>query len=119
MKTLILTNFIETYWWIFLIVGVSILAIVFLFSYFARKKKSSPAKTTISFDNEEVYLAFGGKDNIKSHSLNGSRLSIVLKDFSKLNREKIKDFGVERVLSMDDKYILVGKDLQKLNSKLD
>jgi phosphotransferase system IIB component len=99
---------------------VLVIAIAILIFLINKKKKSE--KSLLNQNNytpNDVYLALGGKDNVVSHSINGSRLTLVLKDYKKVDRDALTKFGVERVLSMSNKYILVGEHLDKINEKLD
>lgn len=99
---------------------VLVMAIAILIFLINKKKKSE--KSLLNQNNytpNDVYLALGGKDNVVSHSINGSRLTLVLKDYKKVDRDALTKFGVERVLSMSNKYILVGEHLDKINEKLD
>jgi phosphotransferase system IIB component len=98
---------------------VALLALGFLvFLIVDKKRKANKVTHVKDIKEEDVYLAFGGKDNIVSHEINGTRLTLVLKDYKLVDREKLKEYGVERVLSMSNKYILVGQNLNDLNSKL-
>ncbi len=98
---------------------VALLALGFLVFLIVDKKRKAKKVTPLKdIKEEDVYLAFGGKDNIVSHEINGTRLTLILKDYKLVNREKLKEYGVERVLSMSNKYILVGQNLNDLNNKL-
>ena len=121
----VLMNFSEfnsNYWWIYL-VAVFIISLSFLLLLITKKKEADKRKAEIkqNADLSNVYSYLGDKDNVVSHELKGTRLTLVLKDYQKVNREKLKEIGVERVLSMSNKYILVGeaKDLEKINKNLE
>lgn len=51
--------------------------------------------------------ALGGKENIEDVSGVGSRVTLVLKDKEKINRDQLKTLGVSSVLTMANKTILV------------
>ncbi len=116
------SEFNSSYWWIYL-VAVFIISLSFLLLLISKKKEAEKRKAEIkqNADLSNVYSYLGDKDNVVSHELKGTRLTLVLKDYQKVNREKLKEIGVERVLSMSNKYILVGeaKDLEKINKNLD
>ena len=121
----VLMNFSEfnsNYWWVYLVV-VFIVSLSFLLLLITKKKEADKRKAEIkqNADLSNVYSYLGDKDNVVSHELKGIRLTLVLKDYQKVNREKLKEIGVERVLSMSNKYILVGeaKDLEKINKNLE
>lgn len=121
----VLMNFSEfnsNYWWVYLVV-VFIISLSFLVLLITKKKEADKRKDEIkqNADLSNVYSYLGDKDNVVSHELKGTRLTLVLKDYQKVNRDKLKEIGVERVLSMSNKYILVGeaKDLEKINKNLE
>lgn len=88
-----------------IVIGIA-LAIVLIV-----KKKKRGVKVVQKEVNEGVYEYLGGKENVESFSLNGSRLTIVLKDQTKLNKDGLKKEGVSRVLEMSNKIILVGETI--------
>lgn len=102
------------------LVVVALIAVVLVgFLIISRKKKSKTKDQIIATNLSDFYLALGGKENVVSHNLNGTRLTLVLKDYKLVDREKLREYGVERVLSMTNKYILVGQHLEELNKSLD
>ena len=54
--------------------------------------------------------ALGGEDNYIDSSREGSRIIVHLKDYSKINKEKIKEAGVTGFIEKSDKLTLVVKD---------
>ena len=92
---------------IIMIAGASILLIaaiiIVIYSLAHRKNKKS-------LDSGAWLLALGDKDNVKEVSATGSRLSLVLVDKEKIDREKLKELGVKSVLVMSNKVILVIED---------
>lgn len=58
-------------------------------------------------NNDEWFVALGGKENVKEINAVGSRLSLVLVDKEKVDREKLKTLGVSSVVSMSNKVTLV------------
>lgn len=65
-------------------------------------------------NNDEILATFGGKENIEQVELKGSRLSIQLKDMNLFNKEKIKEFGIDRILLMSNKIILIGEGVNSI-----
>lgn len=115
-----LSEFFKNYWWIIIII-ISCLTIITVTILLISKNKIKKELTNINKTNiskDEIFDAIGGRENLISHNLNGHRLSLTLKDYKLMNREKLGEFGVERVLSMSDKCILVGKDLSSIDELL-
>ena len=91
---------------VLIIVGGALLvsAAVVLLVAKLRKKKAN------SFSGNDWLIALGDKDNIKEVMATGSRLSVVLNDKEKIDREKLKELGVSSVLVMSNKVTLVIED---------
>ena len=69
--------------------------------------------------NLEIVEALGGRDNIISFKGVGSRLSLVLNDYSLVQDEKLKELGVSSILKMSNKITLViGKDVEEIVKSL-
>ncbi len=116
-------EFNSNYWWIYLVL-VLVITISFLILLIVRRKETKRKNSEVVKQNSNLnnlYSYLGDKENVLSHELKGTRLTLVLKDYQKVDREKLKEIGVERVLSMSNKYILVGKtsDLEKINKNLE
>lgn len=54
--------------------------------------------------------ALGGRDNVVSKELRGSRIIISLKDYSKVDHDSLKKAGVTGFIQASDKLTLVLKD---------
>lgn len=86
-----------------LIIGVPvILIVVLLIVFFANRKKKSKSK-----EYPNLLQAIGGKENISNVVLNGSRVSVNFVDKSMINKEKIKENGVESIVMANKKLTLV------------
>ena len=60
--------------------------------------------------SKSEYLdALGGETNIIEKELRGSRIVLRLADYSKLDKEKLKEAGVDGFIMMSDKLTLVIK----------
>ena len=90
-------------WQIALIICGAFLLIVLLtlLIFFLKRKNKKPV------DNSVWLLALGGLENIKEVTAIGSRLSLVLIDKEKIDREQLKTLGVTSVLTMSNKVTLV------------
>ena len=93
--------------------GVVFLTVLALFLYtYIKGKKQGPviqSKPTQVIKNEAALAALGGSDNILDHSLNGSRVILVLSNYDVVNVEALKEMGVSSVVKMTNKITLVVK----------
>ena len=92
------------------VVFLSVLAL-FLYTYF-KGKKNGPIiqkQETKVIKNEAVLSALGGAENILDHSLNGSRVILVLSNYDAVNVDALKELGVSSVVKMTNKITLVVK----------
>lgn len=107
---------------VFAVAAVLALFIISLFAFKSKKKidKAKEEKVILEHSDDKFIEALGGVENIESYELKGlSRLALVLKDYSKVNKEEIKRFYVSRILEMSNKIILVGENLKPLLEILD
>ena len=84
-----------------LLVGIIVLVILI-----ARRKPGAEEEEEV-IDDSEWLIALGDKDNIKSVSVRGSRLSVELNDDKLINREQLTSLGVKSIITMSNKLILV------------
>ena len=77
------------------------LVVIMVILHFVKK---SPKQKV---NNDEWFVALGGKENIKEINATGSRLSLVLNDKESIDREKLKALGVSSVVTMSNKVTLV------------
>ena len=98
--------------WIALaLVGVIIITLVLILLLSKRgKKKEQPqiAEKSLWID------ALGGEENIISSEAYGSRLVVVLKDKTLMNREGLRVLGVTNFMEMSDKITLLLEDKAEL-----
>ena len=90
-----------------LIIGGGVLllvALIVLILVLLHHKKNKPLDSSIWL------IALGDKENIKEVSATGSRLSLVLVDKERIDREKLKELGVTSILVMSNKVTLVIED---------
>ena len=104
---LTIASFLEEY---AIILSLSVFGLVLLIAvlFFLVPKFTSKRKETKPLiDESSFFAALGGKENIKSHKISGSRLTIELFDPDKLDLETIKNHGVDRVIKMQSKVVLL------------
>ena len=111
-----LNDFLKTYG-IFIAVALASIAfitVIVLFIIAKVKDKKGLVVEQVHAEPSERSLgileALGGKENILEHSLNGSRLTLSLTDYNVVNEEKLNALGVDSVIKMSNKIILVIKD---------
>ena len=61
----------------------------------------------VRVNNDEWFVALGGKENVKEINAVGSRLSLNLGNKDAIDREKLKTLGVSSVVTMSNKVTLV------------
>ena len=81
---------------------VLIVTMILLLYFFVFKKKNKK-----SIDNNAWFVALGEKDNIKEVKGIGSRLTVVLLDQTKADKEQLKALGVSNIIAMSNKMTLV------------
>ena len=107
--------FLTNLWWIITLAVFFAFGIYFLISFLIAKKKV--ANKPIS---KSAYLvALGGEENIVSHKRVGSRIILSLKDYSLLDKEKLREAGVIGFIQKSDQLTLVAdKDPKKVYNAL-
>lgn len=98
-------------WWISLIIiavvlVLAIIGIVFIIRKKREKKSEKDLDSKIEETTNSLSLAFGGRVNILSIDQKGSRVSLKIKDISKVDKEKI-DSLFSPVMYMSDKITFV------------
>lgn len=93
-------------------IAVSVAAVIFLtvliFFVISLKKKNNKISPELSINEyKEIYQCLGGKDNIKNHFIKGSRITLELIDNSCINELEIKNYGVDSIIKMSNKVILI------------
>ena len=92
------------------IAGIVLLTVLVLFLLSLKKRKQiAPKEETPAVDSSKALDALGGRDNIVSHSLNGSRIALELKDYSLVDEKALNEAGVASVIKMSNKITLVIK----------
>lgn len=94
---------------------VLILAIVLISVLLKRRKGKEAPKKTI--DASAYLLALGGEENVLSHKVVRSRIVLELKDYALVDKEKLKEAGVDGFIMMSNKLTLViPGDAEKVNA---
>ena len=88
--------------WLAVLDALLLLVVVIMVIHFHVTK--SPK---VKVNNDEWFIALGGKENVKEINAVGSRLSLNLVDKDAINREKLKMLGVSSVVTMSNKVTLV------------
>ena len=98
---------------------VIILAAVFIPIFLRRSKNKGASSSKRLIDASAYITALGGTENIVSHSLVRSRIVLQLVDYEKVDKEKLKEAGVDGFIMMSDKLTLVIKgDADKVNKAI-
>ncbi|MCQ2793393.1 MAG: hypothetical protein MJ221_03140 [Bacilli bacterium] len=111
-----LNDFLKNYgiWIAIALAGAVFVAVVIMFVVALIKRKREPSykpKEIVQTQrSKDILIALGGLENIIDHSFVGSRMSVVLKDYSLLDEEKLKSLQVDSIIKMSEKVILVIKD---------
>ena len=95
--------------WLALGVAVAVI-IVFIIMFLLGNKKKKGKVAAKTFETNEVFEALGGRENVLTHSKNGSRISLTLSDYDKVNEKMRNALGVESIIKMSNKITLVIKD---------
>lgn len=95
-----------------------IIVLVLFFLFIPRLKKEEKVEEP-AVDKEHFISLLGGNENIFEVTLRGSRLTVSLKDPSLANVEELKKHGVDRVIVMQSKLVLlVNKEVASLFDNL-
>ena len=91
-----------------IIIWVAVIdAVLLLFVLFMIIRHFVMKSPKVKVNNDEWFIALGGKENVKEINATGSRLSLNLLDKEVIDREKLKTLGVTSVVSMTNKVTLV------------
>lgn|GEM_PF-1876623 len=94
-------------WWL-VILGIVLLFIV---AYFLEKWWSTYRKSKAPKAAKDEYLeALGGAENLIDGTVEGSRIVLHLKNYGKVDEEKLKKAGIVGFIVQSDKLTLVVKD---------
>ena len=98
---------------VYLAIGVAgvvlLVVLVLVFLSFRKRRNVAPKEELPTYDNSKVIDALGGRENILSHSINGSRIALELKDYSLVDEKTLNENGVASIIKMSNKITLVIK----------
>lgn len=103
--------FLEQYAVVISLVVAGILLLILLLLVVFTKRPQ--VQEEVAIGENDFIAALGGKANVTDLTLRGSRLSVVLNDQSKINEAQLKKHGVSRVITMQDKLILLVEEALK------
>ncbi len=107
---------IKNLWWMIVIAVVLVGGILILLMSI-RHKGNKEKKSAVSV--ERNLEAIGGRDNIIAHSLNGSRIVLVLKDYDLIDKQLLKSQGAIGFVLKSDKITIVFKnDAKKIYKQM-
>lgn len=111
-------------WIIILIIVLAVAVIaflIFLILHLNKKKRIQESEKKVDQKVEESALevssAFGGRDNIQEINSKGSRVSVLLVDPSKVDKEKINS-NLDSVMYMGNKVVFVIGEKSDMFKKL-
>lgn len=99
-------SFLRDYGWIVAVALAGVILVVVLIIVFTHVF-GKPKKREI--DETAYYEALGGKDNLISHELVGSRIKLELKDYDAIDKQKLTEAGVDGFIMMSNRLTLVIK----------
>lgn len=90
----------------------TVVLVFFIIAMVKRKRNpdlmvQKPVHKVVEANN--ILSGLGGQENIIAHSLNGSRIVLVLKNYDLVNEEILNTNGVDTVIRMSNKITLVSK----------
>lgn len=96
------------------VAGVIFLTVLILFIISIVKRKKNPelyipSSEAKPHNNLEILNALGGASNILSHSLNGSRIVLILNNYDVIDEKKLNEAGIDSIIKMSTKITLVVK----------
>lgn len=95
---------LQNLWWIILLGVVVLLGLIWLISFLISK---NPKKRKGKVGDIDIFTYLGGKDNVLSFSVHGSRLIVKLKNKNLLQREELKALGVKGFVEKEEDITIV------------
>ena len=86
-----------------IIAAIIILASIFLFVFLKRKNNNTQYNEKIT----KIINELGGNDNIISATSKMSRIEFVLKDYELVNKDELKNLGIQGISKTSQKITLV------------
>ena len=95
---------LQNLWWIILLGVVVLLGLIWLISFLISK---NPKKRKGKLGDIDIFTYLGGKDNVLSFTVHGSRLIVKLKNKNLLQREELKALGVKGFVEKEEDITIV------------
>lgn len=95
---------LQNLWWIILLGVVVLLGLIWLISFLISK---NPKKRKGKVGDIDIFTYLGGKDNVLSFTVHGSRLIVKLKNKNLLQREELKALGVKGFVEKEEDITIV------------
>ena len=101
------SNWFNNWGWIVLVGVLVLIVVVIVLTVLIKKSNGKKEQERQVKQNNTFVEIFGGENNIISCEARGSRLVLVLHDYSKLNEEKLKENGVTSLIKATNKVTLI------------
>lgn len=95
---------LQNLWWIILLGVVVLLGLIWLISFLISK---NPKKRKGKVGDIDIFTYLGGKDNVLSFTVHGSRVIVKLKNKNLLQREELKALGVKGFVEKEEDITIV------------
>lgn len=95
---------LQNLWWIILLGVVVLLGLIWLISFLISK---NPKKRKGKVGDIDIFTYLGGKDNVLSFTVHGSRIIVKLKNKNLLQREELKTLGVKGFVEKEEDITIV------------
>lgn len=95
---------LQNLWWIIILGVVVLLGLIWLISFLISK---NPKKRKGKVGDIDIFTYLGGKDNVLSFTVHGSRLIVKLKNKNLLQREELKALGVKGFVEKEEEITIV------------
>ena len=95
---------LQNLWWIILLGVVVLLGLIWLISFLISK---NPKKRKGKVGDIDIFTYLGGKDNVLSFTVHGSRIIVKLKNKNLLQREELKALGVKGFVEKEEVITIV------------
>lgn len=111
--------------WIVIVAIVGCLFLVFCIVFLSKKIKANKSnnlkndENKLTVSDDKFFELIGGKENIINYKLVGSRLTLELKDNTRVNKEGLKKEKFDGIIEMKNKIVLVKEDLSSELKALD
>lgn len=105
--------FLQNLWWIVLVSVVAVIIVLGVIYLFISLHSKKTRKEKDESHLQELEELLGGKENVISHRVEGSRIMISLKDYSKIDESNLRALGVTGFIRKTDQITLVFKENAK------